>query len=96
MEEPIFCFHDYSRVLAVFISINYIMNLINAFTQENDNKGKFILNLKLGDNLDIETNNTSFNTVNIYVKEHPKYGHFGIDLDIAIYIIVTVEIVLLK
>ena len=48
------------------------MNLINAITQENDNKGKFIVNIKLGDNLDIETNNTSFNIVNIYVKNTPN------------------------
>jgi len=49
--------------------------MINAFAQETANKGKFIVNLKLGDNLDIKTTNTSFNTVNIYVKKHPTYGH---------------------
>jgi hypothetical protein len=46
-------------VLTIFILINYIMNLINAFAQENDNKGKFIVNLKLVYKLDIKTNNTS-------------------------------------
>jgi hypothetical protein len=81
MKEPIFFVSTTTLVLAVFISINYTMNLINAFAQENDNKGKFIMNIKLADNLDIETNNISFNIVNIYVKEHPKYGHFGINLD---------------
>jgi hypothetical protein len=58
MEEPIFVSMTIV-VLTIFILINYIMNLINAFAQENDNKGKFIVNLKLVYKLDIKTNNTS-------------------------------------
>lgn len=72
-------------VFATLTSINYTTNLTNAFAQDSDNKGKFIVNVNLVDNLNSETNLISFDIVNIYIEEHPQYGHFGIDLDDAMY-----------
>ena len=57
---------------------------------------KLIVNLKLGDNLDIKTNNTSFNKVNVYVKEPPHMVIYGINFDESICSIVTMDVVLLK
>ncbi len=72
-------------VFAVLTTIIHTTNLTNAFAQESDNKGKFIVNVNLVDNLNSETNLLSFDIVDIYIEEHPQYGHFGIDLDDAMY-----------
>lgn len=72
-------------VFAALISICHTTNLTYASVQESDNKRKFIINVNLVDDLNGETNSISFDTVDIYVKEYPRYGIFGIDLDDAMY-----------
>ncbi|MGD9674781.1 MAG: hypothetical protein AB7U98_15045 [Candidatus Nitrosocosmicus sp.] len=72
-------------VFAALISICHTTNLTYASVQDSDNKRKFIINVNLVDDLNGETNSISFDTVDIYVKEYPRYGIFGIDLDDAMY-----------
>jgi len=72
-------------VFAAVISICHTTNLTYASVQDSDNKRKFIINVNLVDDLNGETNSISFDTVDIYVKEYPRYGIFGIDLDDAMY-----------
>lgn len=72
-------------VFAALISICHTTNLTYASVQDSDNKRKFIINVNLVDDLNGETNSISFDTVDIYIKEYPRYGIFGIDLDDAMY-----------
>ena len=72
-------------VFAALISICHTTNLTYASVQDSDNKRKFIINVNLVDDLNGETNSISFDTVDIYVEEYPRYGIFGIDLDDAMY-----------
>ena len=62
-----------------------LRTLTDAFAQESDNKRMFIVNVNLVGGLNSETNNISFDTVDVYVEEYPQYDYFGIDLDDARY-----------
>ena len=57
-------------VFTALISICHTTNLTYASVQESDNKRKFIINVNVVDDLNGETNNISFDTVDIYMLKN--------------------------
>ena len=56
-----------------------------ADATQGENQGNFIIRVTLIDDLDIGIDRLLYDLVDIYVKEHPEYGHFNIDLTDALY-----------
>ncbi len=57
--------------------------IANNETSKPSSKGNFVIQVTVVDDLDDDHN--FYDLVNIYVKEHPQYGHFNIDLTDALY-----------
>ena len=61
------------------------MNTNVATATQGENQGNFIIRATLVDYLDVDIDHVFSDLVDIYVKEHPEYGHFNIDLSDALY-----------
>ncbi len=57
--------------------------IANNETSKPSSKGNFVIQVTVVDDLDDDHN--FYDLVDIYVKEHPQYGHFNIDLTDALY-----------
>ena len=57
--------------------------IVNNETSKPSSKGNFVIQVTVVDDLDDDHN--FYDLVDIYVKEHPQYGHFNIDLTDALY-----------
>ncbi len=79
-------FHIFlSVVAALTIVFSSAMNTDVAIATQGENQGNFIIRATLVDDLDIDIDHVFSDLVDIYVKEHPEYGHFNIDLSDALY-----------
>jgi hypothetical protein len=69
--------------LTVLVNSSIITNV--AVATQGENQGNFIIRVTLIDDLDIDIDHIFSDLVDIYIKEHPEYGHFNIDLSDALY-----------
>jgi hypothetical protein len=79
-------FHIFlSVVTALTVLVNSPIITDVAIATQGENLGNFIIRTTLVDDLDIDIDHVFSDLVDIYVKEHPEYGHFNIDLSDALY-----------
>ncbi|HET6589505.1 MAG TPA: hypothetical protein VFG45_05005 [Candidatus Nitrosocosmicus sp.] len=79
-------FHIFLSVvtaLTLLINSPLIMNV--AMASQGENQGNFIIRVTLIDDSRIDIDHVFYDLVDIYVKEHPEYGHFNMDLSDALY-----------
>lgn len=89
MKEP----NQNGELSHIFLSVVASLTLLVSFTTDTEvtlatqgeNQDNFIIRVSLVDNLDIDIDHVFSDLVDIYVKEHPEYGHFNIDLSDALY-----------
>ncbi|MDR4492414.1 MAG: hypothetical protein R2685_16215 [Candidatus Nitrosocosmicus sp.] len=60
-------------------------NTDEALASQGGNQGNFIIRVTLIDDSNIDIHHVFYDLVDIYIKEHPQYGHFNIDLSDALY-----------
>lgn len=79
-------FHIFlSVVTALTLLVSSSMITDVAIATQGENQGNFIIRATLVDDLDIDIDHIFSDLVDIYVEEHPEYGHFNIDLSDALY-----------
>ncbi|MDN5846903.1 MAG: hypothetical protein L0H53_11585 [Candidatus Nitrosocosmicus sp.] len=79
-------FHIFlSVVTALTILVSSAMNTDVAIATQGENQGKFVIRVTLIDDSGIDIDHVFSDLVDIYVEEHPEYGHFNIDLSDALY-----------
>lgn len=79
-------FHIFlSVVTALTLLVNSPLIVDVAMASQGENQGNFIIRATLIDDLDVDIDHIFSDLVDIYVKEHPEYGHFNIDLSDALY-----------
>ncbi len=79
-------FHIFlSVVTALTLLANSPMIMDVAIATQGEKQGNFIIRATLVGDLDIDIDHVFSDLVDIYVKEHPEYGHFNIDLSDALY-----------
>ncbi|HET6589630.1 MAG TPA: hypothetical protein VFG45_05650 [Candidatus Nitrosocosmicus sp.] len=75
-----------SAIAIVTILVNSTAsNTDVALASQGENQGNFIIRVTLADDLNIEIDHVFYDLVDVYVKEHPEYGHFNIDLSDALH-----------
>jgi hypothetical protein len=74
-----------SVVVSLTLLVSSIMNTEVTLATQDESQGNFIIRVTLIDDLDIDIDHVFFDLVDVYVKEHPEYGHFNIDLSDALY-----------
>ncbi len=79
-------FHIFlSVVAALTVLVNSPIITDVAIATQGENQGNFIIRATLVDDLNIDIDRVFSDLVDIYVKEHPEYGHFNMDLSDALY-----------
>jgi hypothetical protein len=74
-----------SVVTALTVLVNSPIITDVAIATQDENQGNFIIRATLVDDLNIDIGHIFSDLVDIYVKEHPEYGHFNMDLSDALY-----------
>jgi hypothetical protein len=79
-------FHIFLTVVTgLSLLANSPMIMDVAIATQGENQGNFIIRVTPVDDSDNDIDLVFSDIVDIYVKEHPEYGHFNIDLSDALY-----------
>lgn len=74
-----------SAMIVIILMICYSLDPREVASQADNDGKKFIVIVTLIDDSEIDINLNFYDTVDLYIQEFPKYGHFNIDLSDALY-----------